>query len=419
MLAALVLNLGGPLILQRVPLQSSGDVVAPEYLAHVTGGRIAIKGQFRRLYDIGYQQPIQHEILRGTPHSCCVRFDDAFDDPPFAALLYALPSLLPYLDGAALWVAGSAILIGVSLWLLWPSVPSIQRYGFRHLALLVFSTYPVVLLLVGGQDSALLLFIFVLGLRLLTNRHDLAAGAVLGLGVLKPQLFLLVPIFLLCQRRWRALGSWSVTATGLATLSIALVGISGIAPYRQLLGLVFKGTSYSVLTLWSMPSFSALLREAQVVVPRPYAILGTILLSLIILTLVAIWARNVFHPARERRELSLLYASTVLLAGLLAVHFFYYDAVIMLLPALIFLDDAPTDQTPRYLLVTIYFLSWTVPFITGFLVNLPRPLNLLSFPWCIVPLTILFLYGQRRLVQSFSAADDAAAELGGLPERSR
>jgi hypothetical protein len=52
----------------------------------------------------------------------------------------------------------------LSLWLLWPLLPTLHRFGFVRVVLVILSARFVFDLILTGQDSAISLLIFVAGL---------------------------------------------------------------------------------------------------------------------------------------------------------------------------------------------------------------------------------------------------------------
>ena len=89
----------------------------------------------------------------------------------------------------------------------------------RRLVLLALLVCPASLLnLVIGQTAYFTTGLLLLGLAALPRR-PLLAGIAFGLLTLKPQLGVLLPVFLLARREWTAIGAAAVTALGLVGLS--------------------------------------------------------------------------------------------------------------------------------------------------------------------------------------------------------
>jgi len=84
-----------------------------------------------------------------------------------------------------------------------------------------------------GQVAPLIAASVVVAWRLLRDERDIAAGAVLGVVLLKPNTAFLVPVALLFIARWRALAAWLAVAAVVAIASFALIGPGGAAAYVQ------------------------------------------------------------------------------------------------------------------------------------------------------------------------------------------
>lgn len=173
------------------PVTASGEVLLPDYLAHWTGARLVLQGQAAVLYDPAVQAQLQHEQVPGSPGLSW------FVSPPFTVLLYLPLALLPYEVSALVWCALTVGLLVMSLLLLRPLVPASVQIDYRLLAL-VFAASPALLALVAaGQDTAVVLVLFVVGLRCLAAGRDVTAGCLLALTAFKPQLLVFVPLVLL------------------------------------------------------------------------------------------------------------------------------------------------------------------------------------------------------------------------------
>lgn len=189
-------------------------------------------------------------------------------------------------------------MVGSSVWLLSPIAPMLQRYGRGRVLLLVFSSLPAISLIINGQDSAVTLLILVASLRLLLARRDTAAGAILGLGgAFKPPLFLLMPLLLLFQRRWRALGMWFAVCGGLAAVSVVLLGPGGVRTYIRLLLEIGRRDS-TLGSAWRTPSLFGLGNVVRAHLPRDFAIMGVAVTVSLGIALVAAWIREALHQIR-------------------------------------------------------------------------------------------------------------------------
>src|SRR5665647_3141875 len=230
----------------HLPQTAFGTTVLPDYLAHWTGGRLVLDGQVAA---VGQTSKLAR-----------------FVSPPFVGLLYAPLAALPYVASAAAWTLISIAMLLAALKLARPLAPNIPEARWRMTVLVCFASQPVLELLGAGQDSALSLLVWVAGTRLILGRRDVLAGVLFALGPCKPQLFVLVPVVLLAQRRYRSFAAWSSTALALALISVKMVGVDGV---RNWLALPFQDTyreAVQVGQAWKMqglPSFVTALCRAD------------------------------------------------------------------------------------------------------------------------------------------------------------
>ncbi|GIW04545.1 MAG: hypothetical protein KatS3mg059_1165 [Thermomicrobiales bacterium] len=209
------------------PVGNSGAPVGGDLPSHLLGGRLFLHGDLHRLYDLDYQRQFWQAWLPTADFNPYV-------SPPFMTAVYAPLAALPYALALAIWTAISVTSLVLSIRLLWPLLPDLHRFGQRTLLGHLLVAPPVLYVLFGGQDSAVSLLLLTGGLRLLLGGQEIAAGALLGLGVYKPQLFVVIPLLFLVQRRWRALGGWGAVAGGLTLISMVMVGSQGDSRLRFL-----------------------------------------------------------------------------------------------------------------------------------------------------------------------------------------
>ncbi len=99
--------------------------------------------------------------------------------------------------------------------------------------------FPAVFGLWMGQDNALVLLAVTLCVYLLTRNRDLLAGIALSLGVVKPQLVLVLAIPLLFSR-FKAFLGFCLGGFALVLFSLALVGVEGLKGILSLMALMSK-----------------------------------------------------------------------------------------------------------------------------------------------------------------------------------
>ncbi len=269
----------------------------------------------------------------------------------------------------------SVTLIVGSLRLLWAVSPLRGHVPGHHVAVLLLASYPIVDNLGSGQNAALWLALWTIGARLLLAGRELSAGAVLGLGALKPQLFLAAPVLFIARRQWRALRAWSLVAGILGAGSVGLVGIDGTRAYVELLTSDLYRDGVAVPLSWKMLSLPALGRALT-----PDAVAEPAALILFAAGLLALgWTAR-------RASLPTTISAAVLVSVMVNPHGFLYDGLVLAVPLL--LRPAP----PTWLLSLLWLGMWSAPLRA----DLDSPA---SAPWVALPLAgmaLLALATARR-----------------------
>jgi hypothetical protein len=193
-----------------------------DFLNLYTGASLARDGAFATMHMPEIQLEREREYAPQLPELV------PFVRPPFYALLLAPLAWLPF--GAAFWAwlgTQAAVLLGTWAW-------AFRRWGAD--ALVFGSMYlPTALGIAHGQDCVLILLI-VLGVYALAHRgQHFLSGVLLGAGLIKFHLFLLWPVMLLIQRRWRMLAGACAAVTAELLISLVLAGPSGMVKYAALL----------------------------------------------------------------------------------------------------------------------------------------------------------------------------------------
>lgn len=226
--------------MRRVPLQTwaavlgftvlwvaLGSKIVPgarqhDFLNLYTGASLALDGNFAHMHSPDVQLTRERKFVPKT---------DAlvpFVRLPFYALILAPLALLPF--GVAFWVwlgLQSAILIGCWIWAFRRWGPDALVFGALYL--------PTALGIAHGQDCVVMLVIVILTYSLADRQKDFASGAALGLGLIKFHLFLLWPVALLVQKRWRMLAGACAGVAAELLVSLLLAGPGGLVEYFQLL----------------------------------------------------------------------------------------------------------------------------------------------------------------------------------------
>ena len=368
------------------PRLPGGGVALPDYLAHWTGGRLLLDGSTSHLYDPSVQRVVQHQDVGPGPLSW-------FISPPFATLMYAPFAAMNYGLSALVWTILSVVLLLAAIRLMRPFAPRLFSQHLTWIVVIVLSTQPVFEAIGSGQDSALSLLIWVFGIRLMLAGRDVPAGIVFALGLFKPQQFILIPIVLLIQRRFRALASWFATAGILAAASVAVVGVDGVKEWLRLPSSEFYDKTVHVAQAWKMQGLPALVTT---LFPSEWSrVTSTIALGVVAIAAI-FFIRQVVRSRTGGTTDIQVWMLAMLATVVVSPHLFIYDLVLVLVPILYLIEHHNT-RTVRVSCVFLFFLTWTVPLRHVIAGTSPWPLSLIEAAWTAIPLVVLWVVFARAL----------------------
>jgi hypothetical protein len=369
---------------------SGGVVLGPDFVAFYTGGLLARQADYDTMSDLDRQQALQTPFVPGHALS-------AYVNPPHYAFVAAPFSTLPYAWAFALWTALMAAAFGGSIWLLRRQVFA-ERGGTGLLPALALLSAPVYYALSAGQNTGLSLLLHTGVLVALMRRRDGLAGALLVLGMYKPQLFVgLLPLLLL-DRRWRALAVFGAGALLLGLGTLLVFGVAALQSWAALLGSpVYQAEELrqaAKMFSWQ-PVWQLLLG------PTPAAkALGWACTLVVFGALCWLWRR-------KTADEPLRYAVT--LCGLIVMgpHLPVYDLGLLVLPGLILAERVLRAEPSRWVGLRLALLATFVLLLFAASVEL-RPSMLL------VPLiTLVAWLGGRLLLgdQALAVAEPSLAPL--------
>ena len=191
-----------------------------DFPSYYGAGTIVAEGEGDRLYDPELQAEVQSELFE----------DDGgylyFAYPPYYAYPYAALSVLPFRMAFLI----HALLSMLALWLavrlaapLLPRLLATRDLQLAAMAVLLVS-YPMFRSILGGQNTAFTLLLFVAVWRFAGDENDLAAGLALALLLYKPQFGLPLLVLVIVVRRWNIVKWWAVGAAGLYLAGAAMLG---------------------------------------------------------------------------------------------------------------------------------------------------------------------------------------------------
>jgi Glycosyltransferase family 87 len=226
--------------MRRIPLETWAAVAGLSVLWIVLGSRIAPGARNHDFLNLYTGASLALDRNFAHMHSPTVQLErerrfvpklDAlvpFVRLPFYALILAPLALLPF--GTAFWVwigLQSLLLFGCWTWAFRRWGPDALIFGALYL--------PTALGIASGQDCVLMLVIAIAIYALADKGKHWSSGAALGLGLIKFHLFLLWPLALVIQKRWRMLFGAIAAAAAELLVSLWLAGPSGLMEYFRLL----------------------------------------------------------------------------------------------------------------------------------------------------------------------------------------
>ncbi len=195
------------------------------------------------------------------------------------------------------------------------------------------SSVPAVLLLIAyDQETAPVMLTYALGMWLLARRHEALGGACFAIGLLiKPQVaFLSLPV-LLYTRQWRAVCGFLLAAVAGTAMTTAVVGLNTFREYQGAQETFWRLNSQHAGTWFEGLGVDDLFHFEVPYVVSPEVSAG--LVRIVLIGLLAWYWRegwNVDAPSAGRR-----WAATVLVTILITPYCHYYDAVLLIVPALV------------------------------------------------------------------------------------
>jgi hypothetical protein len=267
---------------------------------YYAAARLGLTHGWSGLYDLQLQQ----EQLQAIGSQIRVAELARYISPPPLAWIVVPFTLLPFQWA---YVAWSAVLV-LALALTWClASPGTGRLRVLYLVAAI-GWLPVIYGLQLGQPGMLIALGVAACYALLQRDREVAAGAVLGVVVLKPQLAILVPAALLVTGRWRAFATATLVVAVLVLISALALGGGGVVAYEQRLS--FAST---------VP-----VNQAQTLAPW----IGNLPVTRAVQILIAVWALGLAYRLRARGPG--LVVAIALVGGLAAGPYVHYDDLTML-----------------------------------------------------------------------------------------
>lgn len=300
-----------------------GQLKGADFLHFYVLGNIARMHSGDMLYDAHRQAALAAQLIHQVPGETYL----PVYGPQFSLLFIPFAGL-PYGWAALTWMLGSALVYGISCWLVLRTC--VRLRNDRTTVFILAAAFPAFFYLVAsGQNSALALIAFTTAFFCFRARRLLLAGMALGLLMYKPQFGVMAAAVFLFTLEWRVMIGALITAVGQLTAGLLYYGRSALDAYFN--GLVHINQSASALEphlqrMHSLRSFWQMLLPWHGAASLLYAA------SALAVVVVTMWCW------RSKAPLELRYAVFLLGSALVDPHLTDYDLVI-LMPALLLIGD--------------------------------------------------------------------------------
>lgn len=311
-----------------------------DFLCYYIGGTIVREGHFSDLYRPAAQMQVQELVAPS------VKEPRPYVRPPWFALFIAPLTFLPLVNAYIVW-AGTMFAILIATW-----VWAFMRFG--EFALVLAALFlPTNLGTFAAQDCAVMLAVICIFFVCEQRGNFFLSGTTLGIGLIKPHLLLLFPLWMIVQKRWRMLAGFTLAAAALLAIATLILGASGFFAYLHLLlqGQTELGYSHSpdrMLNIYSVPVNFGIGSGAL------NAVLAAIVVGLAVFRL---WSASAWQ------------AVCVVSAGslLISPHVFEYDGGMLLLSIWLVMGNSVSKRSRYSALVlaapvTFFFTMASRPF---------------------------------------------------------
>ncbi len=340
--AASLLNLSLLLVYFLVGFQLRGRLKEgySDFVSFYTAGAILKQGAFARLYDMDLQYEIQRET---APNVRTRQVALPFVRPAFEAWIFWPLAHLPYDTAFVIWDLLSCGCLLLALFFLRQEISGLQKIGPTTVVISALCYFPVFFTLVQGQDSILLLLIYVLSFMAFRRNRQFLSGLMLGFAILKFPLVIPFLIPLALKRKLGVILGFAVTSLFLTAVSVVTVGFATAAYYPKYL-LSIDTLAKGINRADDMTNVRGLLGLFPHSISSPG--LGMLLLVLFsVLLLGFVVRKSSFDPCSQAFPLEL--GLNLVVTVLVSYHCHVFDLSILLLPISLMVGLTVSDNAIR------------------------------------------------------------------------
>ena len=316
--------------------------------------------------------------------------------PPVLAALLVPLTLIPPPVAFGVWTALSVASAVHLLWRVGQLVPSAGRL---RIAVMFFTSLPVLQAFLLGQPVLFLASALAEAYLALSRGADLRGGVWLGLLAIKPQYGLLLGAFLLWKRRWYAVAGACTSVAVVLAVSLAAAGPAGVLAYAS--GVSAMGDfrdPYAAAA--EMVNWRALIVNARPSIGNTSGVLLFVILSGVTVAAIAWAARGPWRPRTPGLEWQL--AALIVGTFLVSYHSHMHGLVLLTVP-LAAMWRLSGEAPMMRLAILGFILLPTIAFTGvaavphGFSINYDDPLWVVWPVWNVLLLVLLLTAALVRL----------------------
>lgn len=279
-----------------------------DFASFWAAGHLTLSGEPALAYDAGVHSAVEQTVAHVRDRSLPFTYP-----PPF--LFFVAPfAVQPFWLAYLLWIGATSTLYFIATRSLLP-----PRYAFAHPASLINAMI--------GQNGFLTAGMFLFGASMVAQQ-PFAAGAILGLLVVKPQMAVLIPVAMLAGRHWQAIIGAAVTSMSLVVLAALVFGID---VYGAFFASIAEYAGYMADSRWKWTELASVFGFARTLgIPQSLA-----LALQAIAAVAAAFATWRAWAMKKKQRVAVLAAATLLVPP----YLFTYDSMLLIVPLAWFLAD--------------------------------------------------------------------------------
>jgi hypothetical protein len=298
----------------------------------LSGIELVRTGHGHEIYHFDAEQAVQVRLYPETRLSGTLSYNHL----AYELLIYWPLAALSYRSALITWAVLNLGIVFVIAWLLNPYTKSLREVTGLPVALFLLAFYPLMIVLVQGQDSLLFFLLVVLSLRVLDNQRSFSAGALLAAACFKFHLALMIAFFVFFLRgKWKGLAGFAAGGILVTATSGAIAGPNFVRDYLTELRMQETVTPWGFIP-WFMPNLRGILQWGLARWLDLGSIRAVIFLASTVIGVVATWLIVRSRPKEESS--GYVYSVAILTAILLSYHLHMQDLTLALLPMLLLTD---------------------------------------------------------------------------------